>query len=65
MPAVLGVNARLAKTFARAWNVRVSPGALLYTGSPEGAGTRSMMARITTGTGSIVAQTFALYGRPS
>jgi hypothetical protein len=27
--------------------------------------TLSIMARITTGTGSIVAQTFALYGRPS
>jgi hypothetical protein len=24
--------------FARAWNARVSPGALLYTGSPEGTG---------------------------
>ena len=38
LAAVLGVNARLAKTFARAWNERVSPGALLYTGSPEGTG---------------------------
>ena len=38
VPTVLGVNARLARTFARAWNERVSPGALLYTGSPEGAG---------------------------
>jgi hypothetical protein len=38
VPTVLGVNARLAKTFARAWNERVSPGELLYTGSPEGAG---------------------------
>ncbi len=38
VPAVLGVNARLARTFARAWNERVSPGALLYTGSPEGTG---------------------------
>jgi hypothetical protein len=38
VPAVLGVNARLAKAFARAWNERVSPGDLLYTGSPEGAG---------------------------
>jgi superfamily II DNA or RNA helicase len=38
VPAVLGVNARLAKAFARAWNERVSPGELLYTGSPEGAG---------------------------
>jgi superfamily II DNA or RNA helicase len=38
VPTVLGVNARLARTFARAWNERVSPGALLYTGSPEGTG---------------------------
>jgi superfamily II DNA or RNA helicase len=38
VPTVLGVNARLARTFARAWNERVSPGALLYAGSPEGAG---------------------------
>jgi hypothetical protein len=38
VPAVLGVNARLAKAFARAWNERVSPGELLYTGSPDGAG---------------------------
>jgi hypothetical protein len=38
VPTVLGVNARLARTFARAWNQRVSPGTLLYTGSPEGAG---------------------------
>jgi superfamily II DNA or RNA helicase len=38
VPTVLGVNARRAKAFARAWNERVSPGALLYTGSPEGTG---------------------------
>ncbi len=38
VPAVLGVNARLAKIFARAWNEQVSPGELLYTGSAEGAG---------------------------
>jgi hypothetical protein len=38
VPAVLGVNARLARVFARAWNARVSPGEMLYTGSPEGTG---------------------------
>jgi superfamily II DNA or RNA helicase len=38
VPAVLGVNAKLAKTFAAAWNERVSPGEMLYTGSPEGTG---------------------------
>jgi hypothetical protein len=38
VPAALGANRKLAQVFARAWNARVSPGALLYTGSPEGAG---------------------------
>ena len=38
VPAVLGANARLARTFAAAWQARVSPGEMLYTGSPEGTG---------------------------
>ena len=38
VPAVLGVNRTRAAAFARAWNTRVSPGAMLYAGSPEGAG---------------------------
>jgi superfamily II DNA or RNA helicase len=38
VPTVLGVNAKLAKAFAAAWNERVSPGEMLYTGSPEGTG---------------------------
>jgi superfamily II DNA or RNA helicase len=38
VPTVLGGNARLARAFAVAWNARVSPGAMLYTGSPEGTG---------------------------
>jgi superfamily II DNA or RNA helicase len=38
VPAVLGGNARLAGTFAAAWHARVSPGTMLYTGSPEGTG---------------------------
>ena len=38
VPAVLGGNARLARAFATAWNARVSPGEMLYTGSPEGTG---------------------------
>jgi hypothetical protein len=38
VPAVLGGHARLARLFAAAWNTRVSPGEMLYTGSPEGAG---------------------------
>lgn len=37
-PAALSANKRLATTFERAWNTRVSPGKILYTGSPEGAG---------------------------
>jgi superfamily II DNA or RNA helicase len=38
VPAALGVNKKLAQEFARAWNARVSPGELLYAGSPEGTG---------------------------
>jgi superfamily II DNA or RNA helicase len=38
VPTVLGGNARLAGTFAAAWHARVSPGPMLYTGSPEGTG---------------------------
>jgi superfamily II DNA or RNA helicase len=38
VPSALGVNRKLAQAFARAWNARVSPGELLYAGSPEGAG---------------------------
>jgi superfamily II DNA or RNA helicase len=38
VPAALGGNARLAKVFAAAWRARVSPGEMLYTGSPEGTG---------------------------
>jgi len=38
VPTVLGGNARLAKVFAAAWHTRVSPGEMLYTGSPEGTG---------------------------
>jgi hypothetical protein len=38
VPTVLGGNAKLARAFAAAWNARVSPGEMLYTGSPEGTG---------------------------
>ena len=38
MPSVLGGNVKLARAFAAAWNARVSPGEMLYTGAPEGAG---------------------------
>jgi superfamily II DNA or RNA helicase len=38
VPAVLGTNRKRAETFAQAWHTRVSPGDLLYAGSPEGAG---------------------------
>jgi len=38
VPSVLGGNAKLAGVFAAAWNARVSPGEMLYTGSPEGTG---------------------------
>ena len=35
---VLGARKPLAAPFEHAWNNRVSPGQMLYTGSPEGAG---------------------------
>ena len=38
VPSVLGVNRRRAAGFAAAWHERVSPGEMLYAGSPEGAG---------------------------
>ena len=38
VPSVLGGNKKTAALFAQAWNTRVSPGELLYTGSPEGTG---------------------------
>lgn len=38
VPTVLGGNAKLARAFTTAWNARVSPGEMLYTGSPEGTG---------------------------
>jgi superfamily II DNA or RNA helicase len=38
VPAALGVNRRRVAYFEQAWNAWVSPGAALYTGSPEGAG---------------------------
>ena len=38
VPAELGANRKLAEVFARAWHARVSPGELLYAGSPEGTG---------------------------
>jgi superfamily II DNA or RNA helicase len=38
VPAMLATNRKLAETFARAWHARVSPGELLYAGSPEGTG---------------------------
>jgi superfamily II DNA or RNA helicase len=38
VPAALGTNAKLATIFQRAWNAHVSPGAVLFTGAPEGAG---------------------------
>jgi hypothetical protein len=38
VPSALGANKQLAATFEQAWHARVSPGDLLYTGSPEGAG---------------------------
>jgi len=38
VPTVLGGNAKLARAFGAAWNARVSPGEMLYTGSPEGTG---------------------------
>ncbi len=38
VPAALGTNAKLAAIFQQAWNAHVSPGAVLFTGAPEGAG---------------------------
>lgn len=38
VPAVLGAHKKTAAIFARSWNARVSPGDLLYSGSPEGTG---------------------------
>jgi len=38
VPTALGANRKLAQAFGRAWNTRVSPGELLYAGSPEGTG---------------------------
>ena len=38
VPTVLGVRKELAAGFEKAWNKRVSPGGMLYTGAPEGAG---------------------------
>ncbi|MBO0818603.1 MAG: DEAD/DEAH box helicase, partial [Actinobacteria bacterium] len=38
VPTVLGAKKQLATAFQQAWNRHVSPGNLVYTGSPEGAG---------------------------
>ncbi|MEZ5093120.1 hypothetical protein [Nocardioides sp.] len=38
VPSALGVNARRAQGYARAWQHWVGGGEALYTGSPEGAG---------------------------
>jgi hypothetical protein len=38
VPAALGTTRRRVDTFGAAWNLRVSPGRPVYTGSPEGAG---------------------------
>jgi superfamily II DNA or RNA helicase len=38
VPAALAGNRKTATIFARSWNAWVSPGELLYSGSPEGAG---------------------------
>jgi hypothetical protein len=38
VPAALGARKQLATAFEAAWHARVSPGPMLYTGSPEGAG---------------------------
>lgn len=38
VPSLLGVNAKYARAFERAWARWVSNGSALYTGSPEGAG---------------------------
>ncbi|HEY1640139.1 MAG TPA: DEAD/DEAH box helicase family protein [Streptosporangiaceae bacterium] len=38
VPAALGARKQLAAAFEQAWNKQVSPGKMLFTGSPEGAG---------------------------
>ena len=38
VPSVLGAQQAACDPFERAWNKRVSPGRILFTGSPEGAG---------------------------
>jgi hypothetical protein len=38
VPAILGTKRQLATAFQQAWNRHVSPGDLVYAGSPEGAG---------------------------
>jgi hypothetical protein len=38
VPTALSANKKLATHFERSWNARVSPGEVLFTGSPEGAG---------------------------
>jgi superfamily II DNA or RNA helicase len=38
VPGVLGARKQLAAAFEAAWHARVSPGPMLYTGSPAGAG---------------------------
>ncbi|MCW2797671.1 DEAD/DEAH box helicase family protein [Nocardioides sp.] len=38
VPTTLGVNAERAEAYARAWDHWVGGGAVVYTGSPEGAG---------------------------
>jgi hypothetical protein len=38
VPTALGGKKQLATAFERSWNSRVSPGTILYTGAPEGAG---------------------------
>jgi hypothetical protein len=38
VPGVLGAHKKSAAIFAGSWNARVSPGDMLYSGSPEGTG---------------------------
>jgi superfamily II DNA or RNA helicase len=38
VPTALSGNKKLATAFERAWNTRVGPGAVIYSGSPEGTG---------------------------
>lgn len=38
VPTVLGASKRRAAAFEQAWHDRVSPGPMLFTGSPEGTG---------------------------